>query len=159
MAGVRLPFEVTQNTTCTPGSSSGRDFADWGLNPGANFYGTHPDVEIIDEKGSTRPITCENVNKEMCVKACGLNETCDLRTKEAFCGKCGKVFEVENVYFYKCKWKTLYQKRVKVGNLTKLLPIKPEFTADEESGDNEFKKFVPSDYQLYSELVIHTRSR
>ena len=156
MAGVRLPFEVTATVSGTPGTSDGRNFSDWGLTVGANYYGMHPST-LVDDEGNDKPSSCVNVGKEMCVKACGPGEKVDLRTTEGMCARCNEPFDLENVYFYKCSWKTKWQKWQKNGNgQPKLFPkTGPVLSAPESSVEGEFKKFVPSEYQLYSELVIH----
>merc|ERR1711918_66120 len=93
----------------------------------------------------TEPSKCANKDQYMCVKAAGVGEDLDLTTQVGKCPKCGEPFALENVYFYKCKFRTRYRYWVSVGGVDKLFPDgKPYDECTEETKDGNFTKFKES---------------
>lgn len=163
MALVRaLPIDVSSVIDDNrPGEACGRDFEDWGLHQGANFFGVHKDFYIDFTDGNKqKQSTCVNVGKQMCVKAGGVGETVDLVVSQFLCPKCKEPFELQNIYFYNCKFVTKYKYWVEAGGIQKLYPGDGDPCVSESSTqDGKFSKFKESEAIKYPVLTVTLSSK
>merc|ERR1712000_67384 len=133
---------VTNDCVVTRQTGSGAHWS-YTVKPGANAYGV------------CQNSSCCRHNKEV------LHPRGDGRlnvvTMEAKCPVCSESFEVTNMFFYKCKWTTDYQKRAK-GKLDPPGEGKYSTTTQETVTGDIYKKFEDGEMLLYTHLTFNSES-